>query len=38
MHRYGLVFFLDAINFVNALLVGSELDRFGIICVLFDWP
>jgi hypothetical protein len=29
MHRYELVCFLDAINFVNALLVGSELDRLA---------
>ena len=38
MHRYGLMCFLETINLVNALLVGSELDRLGIICVLFDRP
>jgi hypothetical protein len=36
MHRCGLVCFLDAINFVNALLVGSELDRLEIHFVLLD--
>ena len=38
MHRYELECFLDTINLVNALLVGSELDRLGFAFVLLDRP
>jgi hypothetical protein len=30
--------FLDSINLVNALLVGSELDRLGFAFLLLDRP